>query len=113
MLTVLHQYVDSNSVVDNATQVTIKMKTVWRNIVRLGISAGIYLYSIIFKAQETQETVYDPLSTLIALFHDPLLLMHKRNDKLLDYDCLQHDLYRCTEAEKIPVLKEQVILAKR
>ena len=57
--------------------------------------------------------MYDPLTTLIGLFHDPLLLMHKRDDKLLDYDCLQHDLEKCNEAEKIPVLKEQVILAKR
>ena len=65
------------------------------------------------QSQEIRECVLDPLGMLLELFHDPLLLMHKRGDKLLDYDSLQHNLEKASEPEKIEVLREQVTLAKR
>lgn len=55
----------------------------------------------------------DPLHTLISLFNDPLLLIHKRKDKLLDYDSLQHDLEKANEPDRIQQLREKCELAKR
>ncbi len=60
-----------------------------------------------------QDSVINPLIVLIDLFHDPVLLMNKRGDKLLDYDSLQHNLDKTTEIDKIESLREQVVLAKR
>lgn len=50
---------------------------------------------------------------LLDLFHDPLLLMSKRGDKLLDYDSLQHDLEKTSEPDKLEPLRERVTLARR
>ena len=57
--------------------------------------------------------VIGPLSILLGLFNDPLLLMSKRRDKLLDYDSLQYDMERCSEPDKLHQLREDVTLAKR
>ena len=59
------------------------------------------------------DSVLDPLYTLISLFNDPLLLIHKRKDKLLDYDSLQHDLEKANEPDRIQQLREKCELAKR
>ena len=55
----------------------------------------------------------EPLNTLVALFNDPLLLIHKRRDKLLDYDSLQHDLEKANEPDRIQQLRDKCELAKR
>ncbi|XP_019851340.1 PREDICTED: rho guanine nucleotide exchange factor 37-like [Amphimedon queenslandica] len=57
--------------------------------------------------------VLGSLSVLLGLFNDPLLLMNKRRDKLLDYDSLQYDMERCSEPDKLQQLREDVTLAKR
>ena len=49
----------------------------------------------------------------MTLFSNPLLLIHKRKDKLLDYDSLQHDLERASEPDRILQLREKCELAKR
>jgi len=54
-----------------------------------------------------------PLESLLALFQDPLHLMHKRRDKLLDYDHMQYALEHAEEPEKIKQLREDCLLAKR
>ena len=47
------------------------------------------------------------------MFQDPLHLMHKRRDKLLDYDHMQYALEHAEEPEKIKQLQEDCLLAKR
>lgn len=59
------------------------------------------------------EHVLTPLQTLLSLFQDPLHLVHKRRDKLLDYDHMQYALEHAEEAEKIRQLREACLLAKR
>ena len=54
-----------------------------------------------------------PLESLLAMFQDPLHLMHKRRDKLLDYDHMQYALEHAEEPEKIKQLREDCLLAKR
>ena len=55
----------------------------------------------------------DPLNQVLAMFHNPFLLVGKRRDKLLDYDSLRHDLDRTVEPERLQQLKEQCTMAKR
>lgn len=58
----------------------------------------------------------DPLNQVLALFHNPLLLVAKRKDKLLDYDSLRHDLDKLdklTEPERLLQLREQCSMAKK
>ena len=55
----------------------------------------------------------DPLHQVLVLFHNPVLLVGKRRDKLLDYDSLRHDLDRTVEPERLQQLKEQCTMAKR
>jgi len=57
--------------------------------------------------------VTTPLEELEALFHNPFLLIQKRKDKLLDFDSLQYQLDKSEDSEKIALLKEAVLLAKR
>ena len=57
--------------------------------------------------------VTTPLEELEALFHNPFVLIQKRKDKLLDFDSLQYQLDKSDDSEKIPLLKEEVLLAKR
>ncbi len=54
-----------------------------------------------------------PLEQLEALFHNPFVLIQKRKDKLLDFDSLQYQLDHSEDSEKIALLKEEVLLAKR
>ena len=70
-------------------------------------------YFLIFQCRELHDSVLDPLYTLISFFNDPLLLIHKRKDKLLDYDSLQHDLEKANEPDRIQQLREKCELAKR
>ena len=60
-----------------------------------------------------KEHVTTPLESLLALFQDPLHLMHKRRDKLLDYDHMQYALEHAEEPDKIKQLREDCLLAKR
>ena len=55
------------------------------------------------QGQFVKERVTTPLESLLALFQDPLHLMHKR-DKLLDYDHMQYALEHAEEPEKIKQL---------
>lgn len=59
------------------------------------------------------EYVISPLQSLLELFQDPLHLISKRRDKLLDYDHVQYALERAEEPEKIKQLREDCLLAKR
>ena len=68
---------------------------------------------VLLQVKIIRDEVLSPLSILLGLFNDPLLLMSKRGDKLLDYDSLQYDLEKCTEPDKLQQLKEDVTLAKR
>ena len=52
-----------------------------------------------------------PLETLITLFQDPLHLIEKRKDKLLDYDHLQYATEN--EPEKAGQLQEDCTMARR
>ena len=54
-----------------------------------------------------------PLETLLGLFQNPLHLIQKRKDKLLDYDHLRYALDHAEDSEKIAQLREEVLLAKR
>ena len=54
-----------------------------------------------------------PLESLLSLFQDPLHLISKRKDKLLDYDHLQYAYEHAEEPEKIKQLREESLLAKR
>ena len=56
------------------------------------------------QAQFVKECVMTPLESLLALFQDPLHLMHKHRDKLLDYDHMQYALEHAEEPEKIKQL---------
>jgi hypothetical protein len=53
------------------------------------------------------------LETLLGLFQNPLHLIEKRKDKLLDYDHLQYALDHSEDSEKIAQLRDEVLLAKR
>ena len=63
--------------------------------------------------QLMKEQLMDPLHQVLVLFRNPLLLVGKRRDKLLDYDSLRHDLDRTVEPERLQQLKEQCTMAKR
>ena len=65
------------------------------------------------QGQFVKEHVATPLESLLALFQDPLHLMYKRRDKLLDYDHMQYALEHAEELEKIKQLQEDCLLAKR
>lgn len=54
-----------------------------------------------------------PLESLLSLFQNPLHLIQKRKDKLLDYDDMQYALDHAEESEKISQLREESLLAKR
>lgn len=54
-----------------------------------------------------------PLETLVGLFQNPLHLIQKRKDKLLDYDHMQYALDHAEDSEKIAQLREELLLAKR
>ncbi len=54
-----------------------------------------------------------PLDSLLSLFQDPLHLIHKRKDKLLDYDHTQYAYEHAEEPDKMKQLREQSLLAKR
>lgn len=54
-----------------------------------------------------------PLDNLLSLFQDPLHLIHKRKDKLLDYDHTQYAFEHAEEPDKIKQLREESLLAKR
>ena len=55
----------------------------------------------------------NPLRSLLSLFQNPLHLITKRHDKLLDYDHLQRTLERADDHEHITQLREECLLAKR
>ena len=60
-----------------------------------------------------KEHVTVPLETLLGLFQNPLHLIQKRKDKLLDSDHMQYALERAEDPEKIAQLREESLLAKR
>ena len=60
-----------------------------------------------------KEQLMDPLHHVLVLLRNPLLLVGKRRDKLLDYDSVRHDLDRTTEAEHLQQFREQCTMAKR
>ncbi len=60
-----------------------------------------------------KDFVVTPLDNLLSLFQDPLHLIHKRKDKLLDYDHLQYAFEHAEEQDKIKQLREESLLAKR
>lgn len=60
-----------------------------------------------------KDNVTVPLETLVGLFQNPLHLIQKRKDKLLDYDHLQYALDHAEDSEKIAQLREDVLVAKR
>ena len=57
--------------------------------------------------------VLEPLKTTLTHFQEPAFIIHKRDQKLLDYDHVNHDLEKAKEAEKIATLKEDRKIAKR
>ena len=74
---------------------------------------GICYSDLHMQGQFVKKCVMTPLESLLALFQDPLHLMHKRRDKLLDYDHMQYALEHAEEPEKIKQLREDCLLAKR
>ncbi|XP_064384437.1 dynamin-binding protein-like isoform X2 [Halichondria panicea] len=64
-------------------------------------------------SQYVKDFVMAPLDSLLSLFPDPLHLIHKRKDKLLDYDHTQYAYEHAEEPDKIKQLREQSLLAKR
>ncbi len=54
-----------------------------------------------------------PLQSLLGLFQDPLHLISKRRDKLLDYDHVQYALEHAEEPEKIKLFRDDCLTAKR
>ena len=60
-----------------------------------------------------KDYVTTPLDTLLGLFQDPLHLIHKRRDKLLDYDHTQYAYEHAEEQDKIKQLKDTCLLARR
>lgn len=60
-----------------------------------------------------RDHVTTPLETLLGLFQNPLRLIQKRKDKLLDYDHMQYALDHAEDSEKIDQLREELLLAKR
>ena len=65
------------------------------------------------QAKFVREHVTVPLESLLSLFQNPLHLIQKRKDKLLDYDDVQYALDHAEESEKIAQLREESLLAKR
>ena len=61
-----------------------------------------------------KDHITTPLDTLIGLFEDPLHLIEKRKDKLLDFDHTQYTLdHTENEPEKIKQLQEDCTMARR
>ena len=61
-----------------------------------------------------KDHVTTPLETLISLFEDPLRLIEKRKDKLLDFDHMQYALdHTENEPEKFGQLQEDCTMARR
>ena len=52
------------------------------------------------QGQFVKEHVTTLLESLLALFQEPLHLMHKKRDKLLDYDHMQYALEHAEEPER-------------
>ena len=66
------------------------------------------------QARFVKDHITTPLETLISLFQDPLHLIEKRKDKLLDYDHMQYVLdHTENEPEKFRQLQEDCTLARR
>ena len=65
------------------------------------------------QTQFVKDFVVSPLESLLSLFQDPLHLISKRKDKLLDYDHLQYAYEHAEEPDKIKQLREESLLAKR
>lgn len=65
------------------------------------------------QAKFVKDQVTVPLETLLGLFQNPLHLIEKRKDKLLDYDHMQYALDHAEESEKIAQFREESLLAKR
>lgn len=55
----------------------------------------------------------EPLRVTLSCFQEPAFLIHKRDQKLLDYDHVNHELEKAKESEKISSLKDDRKLAKR
>ena len=55
----------------------------------------------------------EPLRATLSCFQEPAFLIHKRDQKLLDYDHVNHELEKAKESEKISSLKDDRKLAKR
>lgn len=65
------------------------------------------------QAKFVKDHVTVPLETLLGLFQNPLHLIQKRKDKLLDSDHMQYALDHAEDSEKIAQLREESLLAKR
>ena len=61
---------------------------------------------MLYQWQMMKEQLMDPLHHVLVLFHNPLLLVGERRDKLLDYDSVHHDLDRTTKAERLQQRRE-------
>lgn len=57
--------------------------------------------------------ILEPLKTTLGHFQEPAFIIHKRDQKLLDYDHVNHELDKAKESEKIALLKEDRKIAKR
>ena len=68
---------------------------------------------VILQAKFVKDHVSTPLESLEGLFQNPLNLIQKRKDKLLDFDRLQYVMDHTVDLEKIPQMREELLLAKR
>ena len=69
---------------------------------------------MLLQARFIKDHITTPLETLIGLFQDPLHLIEKRKDKLLDYDHMQYVLdHTENEPEKYRQFQEDCTLARR
>ena len=57
--------------------------------------------------------VLEPLKATLAQFQEPSFLIHKRDQKLLDFDHVNHELEKAKESEKISTLKEDRKIARK
>ena len=73
------------------------------------------LFSLLPSSQVdfVEKHVMIPLRSLLSLFPNPLHLITKRHDKLLDYDHLQRTLEHADDHEHITQLREECLLARR
>ena len=61
---------------------------------------GICYSDLYTQGQFVKECVMTPLESLLALFQDPLHLIHKHRDKLLDYDHMQYALEHAKKKQR-------------